>query len=73
MVKITQETRFTQVMMMGSRLTVRPKMCSRPSGAPRSWIGPKEAPCKSCKFDKKRYAAMKNGISSSREIAPRRT
>lgn len=45
--KITQETRFTAVIMIGRMFTERPAMVSNPSGLPKSAIGPKETPFKS--------------------------
>ena len=72
-VKRKEETRFITVMMMGRTFTVRPATVSIPSGLPRSAIGPKETPCSRSRFDRKRYATIKKGISSSSEVAPRRT
>ena len=63
------------VMAMGSRLTVTPPSRSILSGSARSQIlsGGKAAPCKIVRFDRKLYAAMKNGICSSRDSEPRST
>ena len=52
-VKMTQETRLIAVMRNGRTLTVTPATVSRPSGAPRSQMGPKGTPCSSSRFERK--------------------
>ena len=61
---------FTKVIMNGNTLSEIPPIEINASGAPKSAIGPNDTPCNTSKWDKKLYAAIKNGISSKREIEP---
>ena len=58
------------VIRIGSRLRVSEPMLISASGAPRSVIGPKDTPRRVSSPDRNLYAAIKNGISRSREMEP---
>ena len=61
------DTTLMSVLMMGSTLIAMPPIRRSPSGLPRSFIGPNDAPVRYILFDSILYAARKKGICKRRD------